>query len=187
MSDKQQIRKEFHARRNAIKPEDRKRWNKAICEAILAHKNFQAAQAILGYYPIGSEPDIRPALEQALMLDKALYLPCCKPKTREMVFRQVRSLDALVPGAHGILEPPQGNAPFGHCSIERNCLCLVPGLAFDAHGFRLGYGGGYYDRFLANFQGNTLGVCYEILRQAVPTQAHDLPVDRVISEPKETA
>jgi len=60
-------------------------------------------------------------------------------------------------------------------------LCLVPGLAFDEDGFRLGYGGGYYDRFLANFQGSTLGICYQTMQQAVPKQPHDLSVDEVIS------
>jgi len=175
--NKQQLRRELSAKRSAISKKDKRAWDAEICEAVLAHKHFLACKRLLGFYPIGSEPDIRPVLEKALELGKAVYLPCCKPQLREMIFRQINSLSELVPGAHGIPEPAKSNDAL---RITHDALCLVPGLAFDENGFRLGYGGGYYDRFLEHFEGSTLGICHRILRQAVPVQAHDLPVDEVI-------
>ena len=180
MDDKQALRRALRAQRKAIDPQDKQAWDAAICRAIITHPGFQQTQAILGFVPIGTEPNIKPALEEALRLGKALYLPCCDAATSEMTFRRVQSLSELVPGAHGIPEPPRSNCQL---SIVNCQLCIVPGLAFDASGFRLGYGGGYYDRFLASFKGNTLGVCYAIMRQAaLPRETHDLAVDFVITE-----
>ena len=179
MDDKQALRRELIARRNGVSAQDKQRWDAAINAAIISHPVFEQSQVLLGFVPIGSEPDIKPVLEEALRLGKALYLPCCEPATRGMTFRQVRSLDELRPGAHGIPEPPHSNCALriAHCA-----LCLVPGLAFDEAGFRLGYGGGYYDRFLANFQGTAMGVCYAVTRQAVPKDTHDRAVDIVMSD-----
>ena len=180
MDDKQALRRELRARREAIDPRDKQVWDAAICRGIMEHASFRAAQVILGFVPIGTEPDIKPALEEALRLGKALFLPCCDAETREMIFRRVQSLDELVPGAHGIPEPPGTNCQL---SIVNCQLCIVPGLAFDEAGFRLGYGGGYYDRFLASFKGSTMGVCYGMMRQAaLPREAHDLAVEIVITE-----
>jgi len=177
MSDKKSLRRELLRQRDSLPPGDRKAWDAAINRAVTGHAWFSEAQAVLGYYPIGSEPDIRPALEGALRLGKEVYLPC-----GDMAFRKVDSLDNLVPGKFGIPEPDQNNSPFSilHSPFS---LCLVPGLAFDLDGYRLGYGKGYYDRFLEHFQGRTLGVCYECLLQAaLPREAHDLTVDIVISD-----
>ena len=97
-----------------------------------------------------------------------------------MTFHQVCSLDDLRPGAHGIPEPEV------NCQLSTvNCqLCIVPGLAFDIAGFRLGYGGGYYDRFLARHGDlRTLGVGYGILlRGDLPRGAADIAVERVLTE-----
>jgi len=179
MSDKITLRKQLTAQRNAISPQDKFCWDNAINQAIVGHPSFFNATQILGFFPFGSEPDIKPTLQHALDLGKTLYLPCCNPKTCEMIFRQVRSLSELVPGAHGIPEPPPN-----HCEqyIAGCALCLVPGLAFDENGFRLGYGKGYYDRFLENFKGTSLGICYAALRQAsLPMEPHDFFVDMVIT------
>jgi len=180
LTDKSALRRELLALRNAISPQDKLAWDAAINRAILAHAWFGQSQTILAYYPIGSEPDIKPALEQALRQGKALYLPKCGPGTREMTFHQVQSLDDLRPGAHGIPEPK------GNCQLAAvNCqLCIVPGVGFVRAGFRLGYGGGYYDRFLARYAGLcTLGICYEVLlRESLPKDALDVAVKRVITE-----
>jgi len=182
MKDKQALRRELLSLRSSIAAGDRARRDKRINQAITGHPWFKSAQAVLGFYPIGSEPDIRPILEEALEMGKALYLPRCEPSTGEMAFYQVHSLAELKLGAHGIPEPAMQNCPlpeqfhcFAHCP-----LCLVPGLAFDDAGFRLGYGKGYYDKFLAQYKGKSIGICYAAMRQAaLPRQAHDLAVDTV--------
>jgi len=190
MTEKHALRRELLAQRDAISLRDKRVWDAAINKAIVGHVWFQQAETILAYYPIGSEPDIRPALEEALRQGKALYLPKCKPETREMTIHQVSTLQSMKPGAHGIPEPEANNCQLSTAlppvvSASLNCqLCLVPGIAFDADGFRLGYGGGYYDRFLARHRElNTLGVCYELLRRAaLPSEAMDIAVMRVLSE-----
>jgi len=177
---RRELRRELLAQRNAIPPGQRQAWDAEINRGIIEHAWFRQAQTILGYYPIGSEPDIRPALEEALRQGKALYLPKCKPETREMTFHQAGSLMGLRPGAHGIPEPEESCAL---CIV--NCaLCIVPGIAFDKAGYRLGYGGGYYDRFLARRGGlRTLGICYAgCLRASLPRGAGDEAVERLLTE-----
>ncbi|MCL1952977.1 MAG: 5-formyltetrahydrofolate cyclo-ligase [Oscillospiraceae bacterium] len=181
MTDKRTLRRELLALRNAIPPRDKQVWDAKINDAILNDAQFRQSQAILAYCPVGSEPDIRPALEEALRLGKALYLPKCKPGTREMTFHRIDSLENLRPGAYGIPEPEENNWQLFivHCQ-----LCIVPGVAFDAAGFRLGYGGGYYDRFLARHARlRTLGVCYGVLLCAsLPRDDTDIAVERVLTE-----
>ena len=178
-TEKQALRRELLALRNAIPLEAKQRWDAAINRAITEHPWFRQAESLLAYYPIGSEPDIRPALERALRQGKQIYLPRCSPETRQMTFYPVQSMETLKPGAHGIPEPEASNQL---CVV--NCeLCLVPGIAFDQAGFRLGYGGGYYDRFLAGHGGlKTIGICYELLlRASLPKDAFDIVVERVIT------
>ena len=177
MTDKQKLREALLAKRNSLPPGDRTVWDAAICRKIIAHDWFRQAQIILGYYPIGAEPDIKPALEQALRLGKEVYLPC-----GDMIFRRLTSLENLIPGMFNIPEPGKTNCQLStvHCQLQ---LCLVPGLAFDRDGYRLGYGKGYYDRFLAGFTGHTIGICHASMTQtALPRQAHDLAVEDIISE-----
>ena len=181
MNEKRALRRELLALRNAISPEGKRAWDAAINRAIIGDAWFGQAKAILAYCPIGSEPDIRPALEEALRQGKQVCLPKCNPETREMVFHPIASLEGLQPGAHGIPEPEESNSEF---IIQHSALCLVPGIAFDRAGFRLGYGGGYYDRFLAwHRQLRTLGICYEMLfRDGLPIDAMDIAVERVLTE-----
>ncbi|MCL2530597.1 MAG: 5-formyltetrahydrofolate cyclo-ligase [Oscillospiraceae bacterium] len=175
--NKAALRRELLAQRSAM-PNKQAR-DAALCQAIIVHPAFIQANEILGFFPIGTEPDIKSALEHALAQGKALYLPCCTPETRVMTFRRIHALNELVPGAHNIPEPPPYHLAL---STKHLALALVPGLAFNEQGYRLGYGGGYYDRFLANFQGSTLGICYAAMIGEIPTGPHDYPVDVVATE-----
>jgi len=183
-NDKQALRRELLALRNTIAPEDKQDWDRAINRAVMTHEWFRRSQTILSYFPIGSEPDTKLALEEALRQGKRIYLPKCNPRIQEMTFHRITSLEGLKSEAHGIPEPEANNSAF---SIHNSALCLVPGVAFDRAGFRLGYGGGYYDRFLARQDGlRTLGVCYGILlRATLPRDAMDIAVERVITEGEE--
>ena len=178
---KQVLRSELLALRNAISPEDKQDWDAKINEAIIGDAWFRQTKMILAYFPIGSEPDIRPALGEALRQGKEVFLPKCDPGTREMAFHQITSLEGLHPGAHGIPEP---EANHYELCIMNYALCLVPGISFDRVGFRLGYGGGYYDKFLARHGHlRTLGICYEaLLRDRLPKDALDIAVERVLTE-----
>jgi len=172
---KREMRRELIRQRDSLAADDRRKWDAAINRRIMEHAWFRAADAVLGYCAIGSEPDIRPALEEALRLGKEVYLPC-----GDGMFRQANNFDDLVPGMFGIPEPDADNE---QCTMNNEQLCLVPGLAFDCEGYRMGYGKGYYDRFLAGFEGKTIGVCYGAMRRAaLPREGHDLAVNIVITD-----
>jgi len=175
--DKRELRRALLGRRDALGLDQRRAWSEEICRRVCALDWFRDAGAVLGYWPIGSEPDVCAVLREALRLGKTVSLPCCEPETGGMVFRRAESLEGLRPGAHGIPEPAKGT------QIITEGLCLVPGVAFDEAGFRLGYGKGYYDRFLACFEGHALGICYDaLLCGALPREPHDWAVESVITE-----
>lgn len=181
-AEKQALRQELLQLRGSILPEERQAWDAALCRAVIGHDWFQRAEVLLGYYPVGSEPDIRPVLEEALRLGKALYLPCCNPDSATLTFRRADALAGLRPGVHGI-PAPEEDAPELSLPPEPMSLCLVPGLAFDLQGHRLGYGKGYYDRFLRRCPLPTMGLCYtKLIQAAVPREPHDLPADLVLTE-----
>lgn len=99
----------------------------------------------------------------------------------------VTSLTGLARGPFGVLEPAEDPARELDLSGRADALAVVPGLAFDARGFRLGYGGGYYDAFLASFRGTSVGLCREAqlvesLRALGAVDAHDVPVGLVVTE-----
>ncbi len=98
-------------------------------------------------------------LHRALAEGKALYLPRCLDDAGQMAFYRVQALEELESGSFGVREPSLA-APQYNMDLDGQALCLVPGLCFDNKGYRLGYGKGYYDRFLAKFRGVTLGLCY---------------------------
>lgn len=99
-----------------------------------------------------------------------------------MSFHKISSLDDLSPGAFGIYGPSE-NAPAAQPEEMRNSVCIIPGLAFDSNGGRLGYGGGYYDRFLAGYTGVSIGLCREETFSAdpLPRDEYDIPVDTVVT------
>ena len=95
-----------------------------------------------------------------------------------MKFIKINSLSDLQPGAYGILEPKDGE----EITDFTDSVCITPALSFDEKGYRLGYGGGYYDRFLADYTGVSVGICYEEFIGGIVTEEYDLPVDIVVTE-----
>ena len=150
--------------------------SRAICERILTSPEYIGASCVFAFYPTNSEPDIRPLLEDVLRSGRTLLLPRCEPDGH-MRALQVGSLEALRPGSFGILEPPE-DAP-----EQTPDLVIDPAAAYDAEGYRLGRGGGYYDRYLSRFSGAVLGVSFDaLIVERVPREPHDLPVAAVVTE-----
>lgn len=149
----------------------------AICARVMAMDAFARARAVLAFYPTPGEPDIRPLLEMILFSGRTLLLPRTQGGG-EMRALRVRSLGELERRApYGLYEPPEDTE---EGTAE---LAIVPGVAFDADGYRLGHGGGYYDRYLAGFAGGTIGVCHDARVLArVPRQAHDRPVQWIVTQ-----
>ncbi len=174
MMTKSDLRAAVKAKRDAIPPEDKKRADAEIVARIAASEVFLNASAVLLYAPHGSEINLLPLVRICRERGKPVAFPRCNTSDCTMQFFILEPHARLVPGAYGIPEPP-ADAPL--CRLDERTLCILPGLTFDPHGNRLGYGKGYYDRFTALFSGVTAGAVYEHLAVAkVPCEGHDEPV-----------
>lgn len=176
---KNALRSLYREKRREVSPEERKRLDDRICRAVIASASFRYCEHLLLYCPIGEEVDVLPLAELALSQGKKVYFPRCEDGGR-MTFFRVDSLSLLTPASFGIPEPPVGEA-FPYESTA--ALCLVPGMVFGEDGNRIGYGRGYYDRFLRGFRGTSAGVVYSrFILPAVPGGRFDVPVNVLVSE-----
>lgn len=179
MTDKTQLRKELKKQRREISPNERARRDRLIFERLIGLPQIQTSDMIFCYVSTPEEVDTRAFIEYCLKKGKSVFVPECVGDNME--FCGITSLDELHRGAFGIDEPC-GNAYGG--KTER-AVCIVPGLRFDGEKYRLGYGKGYYDRFLSGFRGISVGLCYEELTGAFPRSEFDLPTDILITEETE--
>ena len=184
---KRALRTELKARRAALDPYARERADASIARNVRSTCAWQAARTVFAYLSFGTEVDTRWLVQAAWGADKVVALPWCVPHTRHMRWFIVDSLDGLVRSALGVEEPvpdPQRELqPTG----MTDAVALVPGLAFDRQGFRLGYGGGFYDGFLTGFRGTTLGLCrkgflVDDLGACGVLESHDCSVGMVVTE-----
>ncbi len=150
MQDKSAIRKEILALRKALSPDTLQATAKAASAHILDLPQWQTANQVLLYMPIANEIDTKILLENAWATGKEVLLPRCDTKQKGIMHVALcQSMDDLCVGAYGILEPTERCSALEPSQL-RCQLAMIPAVAFDAHGNRLGYGGGYYDRFLAH-------------------------------------
>lgn len=169
-------RKEELRRRAALLP---KANAGSLLERFAALPQVQAAETVMVFCGVGREPDTAPLIRTLLERGQRVALPVCLPG-RKMVARVIADESQLVPGRFGIPEPDYTCPTAGQEEIG---AVLVPGLMADREGYRLGYGGGYYDRWLAGYGGFTAMVCpKERLVDALPREQFDRPVDLVISD-----
>lgn len=182
--DKAQMRAYFKAVREELSVGERGAIDEAIAHNVAALPAFAGADAVFAYLSFGAEVDTRGLIEGAWEAGKTVCLPRVVPGTREMRWRIADSLDGLVLSSFGVEEPPDDPSQEVRPADFAHPVALVPGLAFDRAGFRLGYGGGFYDTFLPAFPGASIGLartCQLVERLAV-RDAHDAPVDVVVTE-----
>ena len=178
--NKKELRRRFLAARLALSEEERRSWDRALCEQIAAHPFFVSCELLLLFSPTKGEPDLLPLLEIAQNHGKSVAFPLCHEEDHTLTFHLVSSKDELSVGSYGILAPSP-RMPIA--DLTADTLCLLPALSFDRRGYRLGYGGGYYDRFLSHFPGKTVGPIYSCLvSEALPTGEHDKAVHQIITE-----
>ena len=164
--------------RAARTAQEQARDARAVAARILALPAYREARVVMAYAAARGEIALDAVMEDALLRGKTLALPLCTGPGR-MQARRVTALSRLTPGRYGIAEP---DADCSQVAPETIDLILVPGVAFDARGGRLGQGGGYYDRFLAGPRAMRVGICHDFaLVERVPTQAHDLAMDSIIT------
>lgn len=150
-----------------------------ICSKVLRSVWWQEAGTLLLYYPLADEVDVRPLVQDAYKNGKHVLLPVCRGEELELHLYEGEV--SLSPGTFGIMEPTGAIfAPENYPNIH---LALIPGMAFDRIGHRLGRGKGYYDRLLPKLAAaRLLGICFPFqLLEHVPIDAHDMAVHEVIS------
>jgi len=125
------------------------------------------------------EVDTYQIIRKAWEEGKQIAVPKCLPKNREMVFRVIKNFNQLESVYSGLLEPIEGVTK----EVQGNeiDLLIVPGLAFTKEGYRLGFGGGYYDRFLPSFNGEVLTLAFDSqIVSSLPLEPHDVPINKII-------
>lgn len=174
--DKQQLRKYIREKKRAMTPEEIQDRSRRLAELLAASEAYRAAKSIYGYLPYNQEVRTTPMLEQALRDGKRVAVP--KVYGEEMRFLWMEDLSLVEKGYAGIPEPIAD----GPIAQDETALVLMPGLAFDPQGHRIGYGGGFYDKFLASEPGHpTIALCYEFqMLPSLDTEEHDIPVDWVL-------
>lgn len=171
MTEKQKLRKELLKIRESLP--QRKADYKKLCE----NTYFKNANVVFCYVSFGSEIDTLPLIEHILK-EKTLCVPYCTDKDGNMICVKINSLSDLSRGTFGILEP-KNIVEFDKSLID---VCLVPGIAFDKGGARIGYGKGYYDRFLSNISPYKIGLCHkELLLDTITTEPHDVKLNEIIT------
>ena len=182
-SDKSTIRKEVLARRDALSPHIREKADIAMADRIIGHQWFYRAEVVWGFVNYGSEISTEEILQEAIKKGKKLFLP--KVVGDDMIFYRVEDMTDLQSGYKGIREPFGDTEVFDYTSYkDSRMLILIPGTAFDVYGNRMGYGKGFYDRFLADkeiLQTYSIGIGYACQRvEYVPVDAHDIKPYQVI-------
>lgn len=179
---KQKIRRAALVRRKSLTPQERDAWSSAICRQILPLEGFRNARTVMVYLADGQEPDLEQVMQAALASGVAIAAPRIDWKAKSIIPCRVRSpATDIVPGLHGLTEPAPHCSPVPPGSID---LILVPGVAFDTAGNRLGRGGGFYDRFLAlgELRALRVGVAFDFqIVPDVPAQAHDACMDLIVT------
>lgn len=174
--NKQALRAQIREKKRAMTEEEIVSRSMALTEKFLSTDAYRQAKTIYGYLSYNQEVRTGPLLAQALKDGKAVAVP--KVCGEEMRFILMTDLDAVAKGYAGIPEPIAD----GPIAQDPTALVLMPGLAFDRQGRRLGYGGGFYDKFLAAEPNHPkIALCYDFqLLPALETDSHDIPVDLVI-------
>ena len=174
--DKKQLRRMIRERKRAMTEAEIQSRSEALAQLLYASEAYRNAKTIYGYLPYNQEVRTVPMLEQALRDGKQVAVP--KVFGDEMKFLYLQDLTQVAKGYAGIPEPI-ADEPVAE---DKTALVLMPGLAFDPQGHRIGYGGGFYDKFLAAEPNHpTLALCYEFqLLPKLETEEHDIPVDVVL-------
>jgi 5-formyltetrahydrofolate cyclo-ligase len=178
---KKNLRSQLMQYRERMDPEIKARHDAAILSRVLSLREYANAQIVFTYVSKPIEVDTTELIRSALKSGKKVAVPLCIPETYGMEFYEINSLDELSSGTYGVLEPDPSRSR--RVENQKNSICIVPGLSFDSQGYRLGYGKGYYDRFLSGFVGTTVGLCYaKCMKWNLPHGYYDQPVDLLITE-----
>ncbi len=178
---KNALRQRYRDYRTRLSPQDKLRLDEDVLSRVTRLNQYTNADLLLIYVSTAIEVDTRKLIERALQDGKRVAVPRCVPNTRNMEFYEITSLNELTPGTFGVDEPQPD--PRRLLPTDPGGLCIVPALCYDEYGYRLGYGKGYYDRFLATYTGITVGICYAAcVRHSLVHGRFDRPVELLVTE-----
>ena len=174
--DKKLLRREIREKKRAMTEEEIVSRSEKLAELFVRSEAYQMAATVYGYLPYNQEVRTVPMLEQALRDGKRVAVPKIYGDTMRFIY--LEDLSAVEKNRMGIPEPVL-DTPVAE---DITALVLMPGLAFTKNGDRMGYGGGFYDRFLAEEPNHpTVALCYDFqIVDSLPTEEFDIPVDTVL-------
>ena len=174
--DKAALRREIREKKRAMTEEEIRSRSARLGELFVQSQSYRNAKTIYGYLPYNQEVRTIPILEQALRDGKKVAVPKVYGDTMKFIY--LEDLSQVGKGYAGIPEPI-ADEPVAE---DPSALVLMPGLAFTKNGDRMSYGGGFYDRFLAEEPNHpTLALCYDFqMVENLPTEEYDIPVDLVL-------
>ena len=180
--EKQRLREERLAAREALSEQERSVLDDRITQKLLATSEYAEATTVLTYVSVSSEVSTRMFIECALRDGKTVAVPRCLLGHR-LEFVAITSLEQLVPAPFNLLEPAEELSALAEDQMS-NTICIVPALLVDIKGYRLGYGAGFYDRFLSTYSGKKICLAYQqnLSKTELPHTEFDVAVDMVITE-----
>jgi 5-formyltetrahydrofolate cyclo-ligase len=180
--EKQRLREERLAAREALSEQERSVLDERITQKLLVTSEYSEATTVLTYVSVSSEVSTRMFIECALRDGKTVAVPRCLPG-HCLEFVAIASLEQLVAAPFNLLEPVK-ELPAVTEDQKNNSICIIPALLVDTKGYRLGYGAGFYDRFLSTYPGKKICLAYQqnLSRTTLPHTAFDVAVDVVITE-----
>lgn len=181
---KEKVRKETLAARKAISTEELMDKSDSVTEKLLSTDLYKNANTIMAYIDFRNEVRTEKIIKTAIADGKRIVIPISIVETRQLVLSEIINYDSeLTAGAYGILEPlPEYLRETDPETVD---LVLIPGVAFDERGYRVGYGAGYYDRFLEKVREDTSKIALAFELQMVDyahEDSHDVPVDLIVTE-----
>ena len=180
-SEKKELRRSLREVRSRLDPEKKADSDADIQSRVLSLRGYFKTDIVFTYVSLDNEVSTLDIIHAAWINGKRVAVPKCVKNSTEMEFYIITSMDDLEEGYFGILEPDTDKCE--KVTDYSHGLCIVPGLSFDAEGYRLGYGKGYYDRFLKQFRGESVGLCYSSgVKWKLPRSEYDVPVDYIVTE-----
>jgi 5-formyltetrahydrofolate cyclo-ligase len=180
VDEKKQLRRQLKEELSALSLPLYEHWSFQIAQQLYKDEFWEKAATVAITISRFPEVDTWQIIRKAWEQGKRIVIPKCEAKSRTMDFRELTVFSQLESVYFGLLEPIVSET--SSVPAEEIDLVIVPGAAYARSGYRLGFGGGYYDRFLANYHGNTLSLAFEKqLINSLPIERHDIPVRKIIS------
>ena len=172
---KKELRDQIRQKRRGLSPEERERKSGEICQNLLQDLSSREVGKLFSYLALKEEPNLQDAIDQARKLGWEIYIPAVTAPT---VMKAALYEGELVKTELGFLQPKD----LIFTSVEEIDLFWIPGVAFDSEGFRMGMGGGFYDRFLEGIVGEFIGIGWDFqMNYSIPKESHDIQMTKLVS------